>query len=637
MKRALLLLSAALMGWASAPYPVIAYGSASNSTGFGGFLGAATVFAGYDTYYSLMLRWAVDITCDHTTNTCDTNGGYTPTGNETLGLPNLGTVQGVTVTSTGLMPGAASGGTCGSGTAMCSIYGGATAYYHICNINGTQFTLNQGQTCSAPQQTFADNGTGTLSLIFDQSPLVYLSSFSGYPPGSTINYWNILPGGIIGAEYMSGPTPFFLYSGAVMGVQIHVPASASPGAYTLSFTVSTNASGGGASSTFTFPINVVRITPVATNQGPSSFPPIPGLTGSSLGGGPSWTTAQTADSCSTIGGGSCWCDPTTGITNPNPMTTFEGNVWYYDGPRSYLQIERYTNQPGWLLCSKSLADFYYNYVSTSQSAIPGYTIFPHGLVYETGITGDTRYAAAVEQFAFPPTGFPYGGGGYVKGGSWIDPTYIRETAYALNVYNVLEADAGEPRIYEDPANNYNNRYGPPPSGAVIDRAQQTTTYLLEILTEDVDGIKARQFAKQPFMDGLAMEALIKRWGITHDPRIPYVIGRELDDLYGNWYDSANHSLLYNTGADGVGCSLSATWFAGPNSSICGTPNAQTPILNDLYAHAWAWYWRLTGLAQYQTQGDDLFGHALDGAIFDGKEFNQVYRLSFDYVRWRSGR
>lgn len=116
-------------GNGNTPYPVIAWGSSSTTAGYGGFLGPYTVFAGYDTYYSLQLHYAVDITCNYLTSTCTTgSGGYTPTGNEVLTLWNVGALQGAGIVSSGAMPASTqcSGATSigGSGTAMCSIYGG---------------------------------------------------------------------------------------------------------------------------------------------------------------------------------------------------------------------------------------------------------------------------------------------------------------------------------------------------------------------------------------------------------------------------------------------------------------------------------------------------------------------------------
>jgi len=63
--------------------------------------------------------------------------------------------------------------------------------------------------------------------------------------------------------------------------------------------------------------------------------------------------------------------------------------------------------------------------------------------------------------------------------------------------------------------------------------------------------------------------------------------------------------------------------------------------------AYAWYWSKTGDQNILNEGDDLFNHTFDSAgpanggvgggwTYSVKEFNQVYKWSFDYVRWRTG-
>lgn len=463
----------------------------------------------------------------------------------------------------------------------------------------------------------------------DQATTAYLSSVSGYPTGTTVTYWQAANGGISEASPTSGGVPYFQFSNDLIYIQFHIPPSAS-GSYTLSFTVSTNSGGGGATSTFTFPINVVQITPISTGQDPSSYPAIPGLS--------VWQGCMVNTTCATsaTGGGSYWA------ANSFPIGGCDGTVCYYDGTRVWENIASYTNDTSWLADAQSTDQFYCFSPSLGSLAIggaqSGYTIFPHGYARIAATSGDTRNLTCLLSFVLSAPGDPYGGGGYVKSGGLIDGTYIRETAYSLDVYNVLES-AGYPRVYW--TGGAFPQLGPAPSGSV-DMAERTTTFLIEQLSEDVDGINARVFAKQPFMDGLAMEALIQRWQITHDPRIPYVVKREIDDLYANWYDSTNHTLFYNTGSDGPGCSLNSFWFSSANSSLCGTRAAgasvTAKVLNNLYSPAYAWYWRVCGgCGSYQSEGDDLFEHATDNSTSSGKEFSQLFRWSFDYVRWRSGR
>ncbi len=79
-------------------------------------------------------------------------------------------------------------------------------------------------------------------------------------------------------------------------------------------------------------------------------------------------------------------------------------------------------------------------------------------------------------------------------------------------------------------------------------------------------------------------------------------------------------------------------------ALCTRPTE----LNDLVATAYAWYWYKTNNATYLNEGDDLFSNVWNSAngqtiggdsgwTYSVKEFNQIYKWSFDYVRWRSGK
>jgi hypothetical protein len=633
------LVAALALANGNTPYPVIGWGSSDVTAGYGGFNGPYTVFAGYPTFYSLQVHWAVDITCASSGNTCDSgSGGYQPTGSETLSLWNVGTLNGVGLVTSGTMP-LSSVNPCGNGTSVCSVFGGAVAYYHTCNISGTTFTVYEGSNCSGTQQTWTTSGTGQLSLLMDQPGHAYITSVSGYPTGTTVSYMEYSNGGLLQTAPTTSGVPYFQYSNDLIYVQLNVPANATPASYTLSFTVNSASNGSGTGSTFTFPINVVALTPISTNQDPSSYPAIPGLS--------TWQTCMTGTGCpSSTGGGAYWAANLPSLGGGCDLTEC-----YYDGIRVNENIFKNTGNTAFALATSGYFFQFYNVESPygvlpQSGAQPGYNIFPDGLALYAARTGDTRGYSGLQAF-INGNGNVNGGGGYVKAGGLIDTTYVRETAYALKVYNVLE-NAGFPRIYWK-GGAVPLQFGP--CSGCIDLPEHTATLLIEQLTEDVDGTNARVLGKQPFMDGLAMEALIQRWQITHDPRIPYVVKREIDDLYANWYNNlsgAGHTLFYNTGLmNGPACSLVSRWFGTFNSGWCGTTSAgQTgdacngcaaKVLNNLFAPAFAWYWRICGgCGSYQTEGDDLFSHAIDNSTSSGKEFSQLYRWSFDYVRWRSG-
>ena len=60
-----------------------------------------------------------------------------------------------------------------------------------------------------------------------------------------------------------------------------------------------------------------------------------------------------------------------------------------------------------------------------------------------------------------------------------------------------------------------------------------------------------------------------------------------------------------------------------------------PDLNLLIAPLYGWLYKMTGEETYRQHGDVIFAGGVQGAYFnDPKHFNQNYRWSFDYLRWR---
>ena len=74
----------------------------------------------------------------------------------------------------------------------------------------------------------------------------------------------------------------------------------------------------------------------------------------------------------------------------------------------------------------------------------------------------------------------------------------------------------------------------------------------------------------------------------------------------------------------------AMWYEQPGDS------SAAPDLNLLIAPLYAFLYRQTGVTQYRDQGDALFAGGVRQAFLGGgKQFNQNYWWSFDYVKWRT--
>jgi hypothetical protein len=132
-----------------------------------------------------------------------------------------------------------------------------------------------------------------------------------------------------------------------------------------------------------------------------------------------------------------------------------------------------------------------------------------------------------------------------------------------------------------------------------------------------------QYYIQPFMVGLTMRALIVYHEKSGDPRIPPAVKAAADWLWANAWMSSGQTFWYEN------------WVADPSQTFPAQGGAAD--LNLLIAPAYAWLYRQTGDATYQSRGDQLFsGGVLNAATLgSGKQFDQNYIWSFDYVKWRT--
>ncbi len=82
------------------------------------------------------------------------------------------------------------------------------------------------------------------------------------------------------------------------------------------------------------------------------------------------------------------------------------------------------------------------------------------------------------------------------------------------------------------------------------------------------------------------------------------------------------------------------WYTGNNADgNCGYVNQHHTPIGGMLASNYAWWWRNFGGADttYATFADELFSTGLNTGFYRPKDFNQVFRSAFEYVRWRQGR
>jgi hypothetical protein len=261
--------------------------------------------------------------------------------------------------------------------------------------------------------------------------------------------------------------------------------------------------------------------------------------------------------------------------------TWEGNVWYYDGERVYYQIADYTKDSSWNLCAGYSEEVYRAYVLKNNGAIPAWRLFPHGLALDYARTGDAASLQAIDLLVKNASFAGWGGD---------TPHHaMRETSYTLDD-RLIALKMGLP-------------------SKPIDRPIDMLLGMFDQLF-----VSRTTIYLKPFLIGLASEALIAAYERTADARIPPALKKAADALWADAWVEADQAFYYDRTEN--------RWTGEPNLSL-------------LVAPLYAWLWVQTGDPIYQERGDKLFAQGVAKAwIARGKEFNQSYRWSFDYVRWR---
>jgi hypothetical protein len=269
---------------------------------------------------------------------------------------------------------------------------------------------------------------------------------------------------------------------------------------------------------------------------------------------------------------------------------------YYDAERIYYQIADYTGDRRWTACAEAAEKAYRDdYLFRHNGKLPGFWIFPHGLSMDYQRTNDSRSKEALLLLA---QNAAYANvGGYPD--DWVTSAEkSREVAYNLSL-KVLANEAGASYAKE-------------------------MTHFADLALGHIDQwfISGKAKFLQPFMVGLVAEALIGYHAKTGDPRVLPAIRTAMDGLWDrHWVSRAGAFMYIDRAVDSEG---------GQDAV------KPAPDLNLLIAPAFAWLYVQTGDAKYQQRGDQIFSEGVSqaGVDFGAKQFNQSYRWSFDYLRWR---
>lgn len=278
--------------------------------------------------------------------------------------------------------------------------------------------------------------------------------------------------------------------------------------------------------------------------------------------------------------------PTSSFTEEERLTATQ-----YDAEAVFYQIRDYTKDTTWSVCANRAEVVYRDhYVFPNNGLIPGYWIFTKGLALDYEVTGDalSQNAAILisQNAAYAADYTPL---------DWtIDASMSREVAYAIQAY--LDAEAvGAP---------YRSRTGPLVDQALghIDQwfVSQTAEYV------------------RPFIFALTANALIHYHEETADPRVLPALILGADWIWSHCWLPADEAFQYT------------------DRIVASGGIEPAPDLNLLIAPVYAWLWSRTGDAIYLERADQIFAGGVKRAWLAGaKQFNQNYRYSFDFVRWRS--
>lgn len=257
---------------------------------------------------------------------------------------------------------------------------------------------------------------------------------------------------------------------------------------------------------------------------------------------------------------------------------------YYDAIRVFYQMADYTSSlTPWNAAALSARALYRDqYVLPNAGSVQAYVSFSKGLRMDYARTNpsENRSRDAVIALSNNPR---YAADGSTAGSSAGES---REVAYAITAHVDAEALGAAPR--QRHKDLVNLAYG----------------HLAQWFT-------LKTAAVQPFMVGITAQALIRDWEQSQDARLLPWLRVAAEGLWAMAWDDATQSFRYLGGGG-------------------------APDLNLLIAPLYAFLWKETQEASFQVRGDAAFVGGVNQAFLSGgKQFNQNYVWSFDYVTWRT--
>jgi hypothetical protein len=291
----------------------------------------------------------------------------------------------------------------------------------------------------------------------------------------------------------------------------------------------------------------------------------------------------------------------------NAHWTSYGSDWqamnYYDRVLNHFAFWSRTGNPIlWERAVRIAQDYRVNYLEANSYGSSEWWAQLEGLAIHYWLTGDERSREAVYKTAENLQRSRGGGRLANTSDQWLDNRVQAKVLGSKLLAMQLEA---------------------PSFGVISDWVASARADLSLILsTQGTDGsyrfvIQCGQSSN--FMTGMLNSVYVQYYETFEpDNRLPGAIRKSLDWLWTTQWRSSALAFNYYSGS----C---------PNIGDA-TPAAD---LNGLFLESWGWYYRLSGDAQYRSQGDLILQGGVQGAwVANPKQFNQHYMYSWRYLAYR---
>ncbi len=266
---------------------------------------------------------------------------------------------------------------------------------------------------------------------------------------------------------------------------------------------------------------------------------------------------------------------------------------YYDATWVFFQIADYTGDNYWLSCAQKAKAVYRDlYVVPASGHVPGYWNFSHGLLEDYLRNRDAKSRQALLLLS---EGAAYAGDQTPL--EWtVSSEYSREVAYAIMTYINAEK-AGAPR-----------------RARLAKLVDQALAHMSEWF------VTKRAPYVRPFMVALTAQALIMYDQQVGDARIKPAIELAANRIWNELWLADRATFVYTDRNHSTG-GMEPAWD-----------------LNLLIAPMYGWLYSKTGNSSFIEKGDKIFQGGVSNAwLVQGKQYNQNYRWSFQYLKWRNSR